>query len=130
GFALPGRRQRRLARRGGALTMASKFERVAVIGAGTMGAGIAQTFATFGANVRLVDVSPEVLERGKDGIAKSLARVVKKCVMDQAAADATVERIATSTKLADCRDAQIVVEAVAENVAIKSKVLAELDQVC
>ncbi|MEZ5977832.1 MAG: 3-hydroxybutyryl-CoA dehydrogenase [Planctomycetota bacterium] len=110
--------------------MASKFQRVAVVGAGTMGAGIAQTFATFGANVRLVDVSPEVLERGRDGIAKSLARVVKKGTIDQAAADATLERIAPTTKLSDCADAQIVVEAVAENVAIKSKVLSELDQVC
>jgi len=110
--------------------MGSSFETVAVIGAGTMGAGIAQTFAANGASVTLVDLDQKALERGVAGIAKSLSRFVAKEKMSQADADAAVGRITTSTELSACKDVQLVVEAVAERVDVKTKVFATLDEVC
>ena len=70
------------------------FEKVAVIGAGTMGNGIAQVFASCGSSVTLVDVNEEALERGVAAIGKSLARVVKKERMSQEDADAALARAA------------------------------------
>ncbi|QDU84224.1 putative 3-hydroxybutyryl-CoA dehydrogenase [Planctomycetes bacterium Pla163] len=110
--------------------MGSSFERVAVIGAGTMGAGIAQTFASCGAHVTLVDLDQGALDRGVAGIAKSLSRFVAKEKISQADADATVARISTSTQLSACSECQLVVEAVAERLDVKTKVFAELDRVC
>ena len=110
--------------------MGSSFESVAVIGAGTMGAGIAQTFAANGANVVLVDLDSAALERGVAGIAKSLSRFVAKEKISQADADAAVGRITTSTELTACKDVQLVVEAVAERVDVKTKVFALLDEIC
>lgn len=105
------------------------FERVAVIGAGTMGNGIAQVFASCGSQVTLVDLNSEALDRGVAAIEKSLARVVKKERMTQADADAAMGRIAKSTSLADLTDRQLVVEAVSERFEVKSAVFTELDAV-
>jgi len=108
----------------------STFKNVAVIGAGTMGAGIAQTFATFGAKVALVDLAPAALDKGVAGIAKSLGRFVAKGTLPQADADAIVARISKQTSLAAAKDCDLVVEAVAEDIGIKRKVFGELDTLC
>ena len=100
---------------------------VAVIGGGTMGNGIAQVCATNGKNVVLVDVDEDALGRAKASIEKSLQRVAKKGLIPEGDVPAIVGRIATSTKLADCAKAQLVVEAVSENLALKTKIFAELD---
>ena len=106
------------------------FERVAVIGAGTMGNGIVQTFASFGSQVVMVDLDEKALERGRAAIAKSLARFVSKGTMAQTDADAALARVSTSTQLADAASVGLVVEAVAERVDVKRRVFAELDGVC
>lgn len=106
------------------------FERVAVIGAGTMGNGIVQTFATFGSQVVMVDLDEKALERGRAAIAKSLTRFVSKGTMAQSDADASLARVSTSTRLADAASVGLVVEAVAERVDVKRRVFAELDGVC
>ncbi len=108
----------------------SMFKRVGVVGAGTMGNGIVQTFASYGAKVTMVDVSDEALERGKANVAKSLGRFVKKEKMTQAAADEILSRIHVSTKLSDLSDCELVVEAVSEKLEVKRKIFAELDAVC
>jgi 3-hydroxybutyryl-CoA dehydrogenase len=108
----------------------STFTNVAVIGAGTMGAGIAQTFATFGAKVALVDLAPAALDKGVAGIAKSLGRFVTKGTLPQADADAIVARIGKQTSLAAAKDCDLVVEAVAEDIGVKRKVFGELDTLC
>lgn len=108
----------------------SMFKRVGVVGAGTMGNGIVQTFASYGARVTMVDVSDEALERGKANVAKSLGRFVKKEKMTQEAADEILSRVQVSTKLSDLSDCELVVEAVSEKLEVKRKIFAELDAVC
>lgn len=103
--------------------------KVAVVGAGTMGNGIAQVFASCGSAVTLVDLDAAALDRGVGAIEKSLARVVKKERMTQADADAAMARISKSTSLADLTDRELVVEAVSERFEIKSSVFKTLDEV-
>ncbi len=105
------------------------FESVAVIGAGTMGNGIAQVFASCGSQVTLVDLNEAALNGGVDAIASSLARVVKKERMTQADADATLGRIAKSTRLEDLTSQTLIVEAVSERPEIKASVFRTLDGV-
>jgi len=106
------------------------FERVAVIGAGTMGNGIAQTFATFGAEVLLVDVNEDGLKKGVAAIEGSLARFVKKGTLPEAESAAIRARIRPSTRLEDVRDVALAVEAVSERIEVKRKVFAQLDGQC
>ncbi|MHC4932382.1 MAG: 3-hydroxybutyryl-CoA dehydrogenase [Planctomycetota bacterium] len=102
-----------------------------VIGAGTMGNGIAQVFASFGHDVGhdvvLMDVDEAILEKATVGIAKSLGRFVKKEKITQDEADAIQARIKTTTQLSDLASADLVVEAILEDLAIKEKVFKELD---
>ncbi len=108
----------------------SLFNKVGVIGVGTMGNGIVQTFASYGAEVTMVDLNDEALARGKAAIAKSLLRFVAKEKIDQATADAILGRIKTTTSMDDLADADLVVEAVSEKLEIKQAVFKELDRVC
>ena len=108
---------------------APHFENVAVIGAGTMGNGIAQTFASCGSTVQLIDVNAEALAKGLATIEKSLGRFVSKGKLEQAAADATLARITGSSSLSDAGSAQLCVEAVVERPDVKASVFKELDAV-
>ena len=101
--------------------------KIAVIGAGTMGNGIAQVFAGQGNDVILVDVQQAALDKGMKAIEGSLARVVKKGTLTEAAAAVTLKRIALATDLAVVKDAALVVEAASEDPAIKFKISRELD---
>jgi 3-hydroxybutyryl-CoA dehydrogenase len=103
------------------------FERVAVVGAGTMGNGIAQTFAAFGADVRLVDVDSAALGRGMTAIEASLARLVKKAVVTEADAKATLDRVTPTAYLDVLKDESLVVEAIVEKVEAKRSVFEKLD---
>ena len=102
---------------------------VAVVGAGTMGNGIAQTFAAHGSRVELCDVDQPALERGIGAIEKSLARFVKKDQLAEADARAILERITPTLGLGK-GDAQLVVEAVVERREVKADVFASLDRLC
>ncbi len=106
------------------------FGKVAVVGAGTMGNGIAQTFAMHGSDVALLDVQPAALERARAGIEKSLSRFVEKGKLERGDADAALARLKPATELAAAADAQLVVEAVVERIDVKERVFAELDGVC
>ena len=99
-----------------------------VIGAGTMGNGIAQVFAAHGHDVVMMDLDGEAVERGHTAIGKSLARFVKKERISQADADAILGRIKTSGDIADLASADLVVEAIVENEGIKTKLFAALDK--
>jgi 3-hydroxybutyryl-CoA dehydrogenase len=105
-------------------------ERVAVVGAGTMGSGIAQTFAVHGSRVCLIDVDDAALARGLGAIEASLARVVRKEALTQADADRALGRIETATDLGAARGAQLVVEAVVERADVKTDVFRRLDAAC
>jgi 3-hydroxybutyryl-CoA dehydrogenase len=101
---------------------------VAVVGAGTMGNGIAQTFATAGVATFLIDVEDSFVQRGMAAIRTSLARFVKKEKMTQAQADAVVGRIECATSLEIARGADLLIEAVTEKVDVKKEVFRRADE--
>ena len=104
-------------------------ERVVVIGAGQMGTGIAHVFAQSGLPVTMVDVSSEVLQRGRATIEKNLARQVQKGTIDAATRDAALGRISVDEELKAASKATVVVEAASENADLKFKLFAELDTI-
>jgi 3-hydroxybutyryl-CoA dehydrogenase len=104
--------------------------RIAVVGGGTMGNGIAQVFATAGNDVALVEVSPERVDLAVSSITKSLDRVVKKGGLDEAGKRATLARVHGTTKLEDVSGADLVVEAVIESFPAKRAVFEGLERVC
>ncbi len=99
-----------------------------VVGAGTMGNGIAQVFAMHGHDVALLDINEDAVARGRAAIEKSLGRFVKKEKMTADEAAAIVARVKTTTSAKDLADADLVVEAIVENLAVKQKVFGELDR--
>lgn len=108
--------------------MIAQYERVAVIGAGTMGNGIAHLFAQNGYSVTLIDVSEAALERGLATISKNLDRMVKKEKITTEDKEATLGRITQSTSIAEAvADRQIVVEAATENIELKKKIFKDID---
>jgi len=95
------------------------MKRVAVIGSGTMGNGIAQVFAQQGWDVVLVDVAQSALDKALATITANLERMVKKGTLTAEAAAAVPGRITTATDVAAAKDASLVVEAASENAALK-----------
>ena len=103
---------------------------VAVIGAGTMGNGIAHVFAQKGYNVSLIDVSQPALDKALATIAKNLDRQVTKGLMDGAAKESALQNITTFTEMSEgVKGAEIVIEAATENVDLKMKIFKSLDEV-
>lgn len=107
-------------------------KKVMVIGAGTMGSGIAQVFATHGCEVILNDIKDEFIAGGKAKIDKSLTKLVSKGKMTQEDKDAAMGRITGFvTRTADnMKDVDLVVEAAIEDLKIKSAIFKELDELC
>ena len=103
---------------------------IAVVGAGTMGNGIAHVFAQFGFAVTLIDVKPDFLERALGTIASNLDRQVKKGLLAEDGKKATLGRIAVSTNLSAAAGADLVVEAVTENQKVKNEIFTALDASC
>ncbi|HLQ58869.1 MAG TPA: 3-hydroxybutyryl-CoA dehydrogenase [Gemmatimonadales bacterium] len=102
------------------------MSRVAVVGAGTMGNGIAHVFAQHGWNVTLVDVASDALERAVKTISANIERLVKKGAGSREQGAETLARIATSTKLDSVQNVDLVVEAATENPAIKFKIFSDV----
>lgn len=98
-----------------------------VVGAGTMGSGIAQVIAVAGFPVTMVDRRQEDLDRGIGAIRKSLGRLLKKETIDQQMFDDTLARIAVSTDVSSLGDADLVIEAVFEDFAVKSGLFRSID---
>lgn len=110
--------------------MVTGFETVAVIGAGTMGNGIAHVFAQFGYKVHLVDVSEAALQRGVGTITANLERQIKKGSLEEAQKAIILDRIKTFTSLEKgCASAQLAVEAATENVELKLKIFETLGKI-
>lgn len=107
-----------------------KNKKVGVIGAGTMGSGIAQVFAMSGYDVVLIDVEEKFLERGMATIKKSLDKMVEKGKVTSEAALNTQKRITATLNIAECEDCALVVEAATENVNLKKGLFSKLDSVC
>lgn len=105
----------------------SEIRTVGVCGAGLMGNGIAQTCASAGFDVVLLEVSPQALERGSAAIAKSLDRFVDKGKLSQEDRAAVAARITTTGDIADLKSCDLVIEAIVENVDIKTALFRQLD---
>lgn len=104
------------------------MKQIAVIGAGTMGNGIAHVFAQSGYSVNLIDLKQESLDKGLATIGKNLDRMIKKEKITEADKEATLANITTFTVMSEgVKDADLVVEAATENVELKLKIFKDLD---
>ncbi len=107
------------------------MKNIAVIGAGTMGNGIAHTFAQSGFKVQLIDISEASLKRGMDTIAKNLDRMVAKDRITESDKTETLSNITTFTNIdSGVKNADLVVEAATENLDLKLKIFKQLDEAC
>ncbi len=104
-------------------------EIIGVIGAGTMGNGIAQTAASKGFDVVMCDIQAEFVERGVENISKSLDRFIKKETLTEDEKAEILGRIKTTTKLEDLKDCTLIVEAATENFEIKKQIFQTLDEI-
>lgn len=104
--------------------------KVCIVGTGTMGNGIAQTFAQAGHDVLLKGRSEASLERAHKNIDKSLSRLVTKGKMDEETKNAIVGRITDTMDYADLKDSDLVIEVVAENMPLKKEIFRTLDEIC
>jgi 3-hydroxybutyryl-CoA dehydrogenase len=105
------------------------IQSIGVIGAGTMGNGIAQVCALAGINVVMVDISTEAVERGVKTVSGSLDRMVKKEKISPADKDAALARIRGTTAYADLAGTELVIEAATENEGLKLRILKEIDAI-
>ena len=103
------------------------IQTVGIIGAGTMGNGIAQACAVSGVNVVMVDISEAAVAKGIATVGSSLDRLIKKEKMTEAEKTATLSRIQGSTQYQDLQKAQLVIEAATENFDLKVKILKQVD---
>ena len=107
------------------------MKNIAVIGAGTMGNGIAHVFAQFGHTVTLIDVSQDALDKARATITKNLDRQVSKETISEADKLNTLSNITMDTSIENgVKNVQLVVEAATENIELKLKIFNELDRVC
>lgn len=104
--------------------------KICVIGAGTMGSGIAQAFAQAGQKVIMKGMDDAENERAITNLTRNLSKLVEKEKMDQATMDATLENIVCTTNYTLFADADLVVEAALENMALKKEVFSTLDKLC
>ena len=108
----------------------TEIRKIGVIGAGTMGSGIAQVCAMAGYPVVMQDLSDAALDRARTSMQGSLARLVKKATLTEAQAAEATARIATATALDQLADCDIVIEAIVERLDVKTGVLKQLDGIC
>ena len=106
------------------------MNKIAVIGSGTMGNGIAHTFAQFGYKVTLIDIKQEFLDKGIDTISKNIDRQVKKEILTEEQKKDILANIDSSVSLSDAKDCDLVIEAATENKDIKRSIFEELDKHC
>jgi len=106
------------------------INKVAVLGCGLMGSGIAQVCAQAGCDVTVIEVSDEFLKKGLGGIEKQLGKMVEKGKLSADDRDKTLARLRGATRLEDAAEADLVIEAIIENLDEKDRTYSRLDQVC
>lgn len=112
------------------MTELSPSSPVAVLGAGTMGAGIAQVAATAGHKVYLFDINPDAITEGIDKLRKGLDKLISRGKMTSEGCDALLARIHPCSQLDKLADAGLVIEAIVEKLAVKQQVFGELEEIC
>ncbi len=108
----------------------STEQSIAVIGAGTMGAGIAQVAANAGHSVVLIDIADGAAEKGRASIRTGLTKLIEKGRKTAAEVEALLSLISVSQDVNDCSDATLVIEAIVENLEVKQRVFADIERVC
>ena len=103
--------------------------KIGVIGSGTMGNGIAHSFASSGYNVLLHDIEDKMLSRGLETISKNLNRMLKKEMINETQLSETLNHISTTTELNQMKDRDLIIEAVTENLDVKNSIFANLDNI-
>ena len=103
-------------------------QRIGVIGAGTMGSGIAQTCAVAGLAVTMIDVDDAAVSRGRNAVSSSLDRLVKRSVISASDRDAALARITGTTDYGALRTCDFIIEAATENEALKVRILEQVDE--
>jgi 3-hydroxybutyryl-CoA dehydrogenase len=106
------------------------ISKIGVLGAGTMGAGIAQVAAQAGFKVVLADIDQKFVDKGIAGIAKNLQKTVDKGKLSAEEKDAVLGRITGAVDPESFSDVDVVIEAIIENIEVKKKVFAQLDSIC
>ena len=104
------------------------IQKIGIVGAGTMGNGIAQAFAMAGVDTVLTDISETAVQRGLATIVSSMDRLIKKEKMTTAQKSAALARVTTHTDTATLSDCDLVIEAATENEALKLKIFKQLDE--
>ena len=107
-----------------------EVKKLGVVGCGQMGGGIVQTAAQAGLDVKVTEANDALLEKGMNAIKSILSRNVEKGKMTKAEMDGILSRIQGSTKFSDFADRDLVIEAVTENMELKTKLFTELDKIC
>jgi len=108
----------------------TEIRRVGVLGCGLMGSGIAQVAATAGYETTVRDVAPQIWDKARAGIEKSLAKFVEKGKLSATGRDAALKRLRFTTATADLKGCDVVVEAVTEDLELKNSLWRELDALC
>ncbi len=108
----------------------SQLASIGIVGAGTMGSGIAEKVAQSRMKVVLVDLSENLLQRGLESIRKSLAEAVVRKIMTQDDAGRALSAVTTTTHIEDLRDVDLVIEAIFEDLAVKKDLFRKLDSIC
>ena len=107
-----------------------EIQKVSVVGCGLMGSGIAQVIARAGFSVTVREVSDELLDKGFQGIERSLQKFVDKNQLSEVEKKHTLSRLKRTTSVADLKDSDLVIEAITENPKLKKELFAELDRLC
>jgi len=106
------------------------MKKISIIGAGTMGNGIAQVFAMNNYHVNLIDLNSNSLSRGINSIMTNLDRMIKRDIISSDQKTATLDNIITTMEINSAESSDLVIEAVTENIEIKLKLFKQLDQIC
>jgi len=109
---------------------AEDISTVAVIGAGLMGHGIAQIFASKNYEVRLLDITDEILVKAIRNIRSNLIMMVQSGLISDDEVDTIIGKIRTTTRMNDMKEAQLIIEAITENLRLKQNIFQELDNLC
>ncbi len=107
-----------------------EIKKIGVLGAGTMGHGIAQVLAQNGYDVIIRDIEEDLLEKGISSIERSLNKAIEKDKITESEKNRTLDRIETTVDLEDLQDCELIIEAIVENADIKKEVFQNLDNIC
>ena len=106
------------------------MKKISIIGAGTMGNGIAQVFAMNNYHVNLIDLNSTSLTNAVNRITTNLDRMIKRDIISSDQKTATLDNISTSTDINNAKSSDLVIEAVTENIKVKMKIFTQLDEIC